>query len=324
MRLTSSFQVYNAIYLARVKQSVRHNMIWLLLILWLFPYHINGLTVTLTNLGLSSVTIATGWGIFTIFMGIVFFTANLQLTEIRFLWSLGRRTTFLTGFILCKKFPFILLLAWMLIGQLLWNYQAVPYVWQSLFTLLLGLSYAELSIYSYLAVAGMAIRPPFRFLTQVLLCLMLLFMNWMVMTMSVEPVTWMISVTVLSIGQFMGTLWAARYAWPHIICAASLTPIRTRTRSGFLSRYPLLRKELFFLTRFQYIFFFLSSVLPVELFTFYAIAASPEVIPVVTVILVWLIGAIWMMRGFANEGKGLTLYGMRGARCCLQNGFFII
>lgn len=312
--MTSSFQVYNTVYLAQVKHFIRHNKGWLLLILGFFPYQINKLTVTFMNLGLSSTTIAACWGIIGIFMGIGLFIANLQLTEIRFLWSLGKRTSFLTKFMLCKQSPFILLFAWMLLGQLLCNNQAVQYVWKSLFMWVLGFSYAELSIYFCLAIAGKVVQQPFRFLAQGLLCLLLLFMNGIVVTMSVTPMTWMMSVTILSMGQFIGAFWVARYAWPQLLCTVSLTPIRGRTRSGGLARYPLLRKELFFSTRFQCILYFLCSALLVELFTFYTVAVSPEVISSVTVILVWLVGAIWMTRGFANEGKGLTLYAVtRGA-----------
>lgn len=202
----------------------------------------------------------------------------------------------------------------MLPGQLLWNHQAAHDVGQALLMLLLGLSYAELSVYVYWTLTGMVVRQTSQLLSGALLLLTPLAIDLAIMTIPAKPVIWIISATVMTAVQFVSAFWIARYAWPHIMCTASLKTTKTGPKKRGSSCYPLLRKELYFLTRFQGMFSYLFLCCLAELFTFYVAADRSEVISLAAVVMVWLFSYNWAVIGFANEGKGLPLYTVtRGA-----------
>lgn len=116
----------------------------------------------------------------------------------------------------------------------------------------------------------------------------------------------MLGAAILIALQFMCAFRAAAYAWPQVM--RSPLPAKTGAKTRMLSHNPLLRKELYFVTRFQDAVPFLFCAFALELFCFYAAADTPIVIPIGAGLLIWLTNEIWTVRGFANEGRGLSLY----------------
>lgn len=293
--MISSFQLYKTVYLSRVKQMARRDIVLLLLILGLLPRGAYQLTAILASNPIPSVYIGLGCWLIGFITGISLFAASFHVAEARFLWSSGRGCSFLTAYTIWKKSPFALLLAWMIIGQLFW---APPHadMWLWLMMMLLGFSYAEVSGYSYRS--G---RLPFQCLSVVWLAI-----NLAGVMIPLALAARMLGAAIMIALQFFCAFRAADYAWPQLM--RSTLPADTGAKTRMLSPYPLLRKELYFVTRFKDVVPFVFGVFALELFCFYAAADSPMVIPIGAGLLIWLANEIWTVRGFANEGRGLSLY----------------
>lgn len=293
--MISSFQLYKTVYLSRVKQMARRDIVLLLVILALLPRGASQLTAMLASSQFPSIYIRLGSWLIGFIAGISLFAASFHVEEARFLWSSGRGSSFLTAYTLWKKAPCLLLLAWIIIGQLMWTPSHAD-MWLWLMLMLLGFSYAEVSGYSYRS--G---RLPFQ-----CLCVVWLAVNLAGVMLPLALAAQMIAAAIIIALQFIGAFRAAEYAWPQVM--GSTLPGETGVKTRMLSHYPLFRKELYFVTRFKDAVPFLFCVFALELFCFYAAADSPMVISIGAGLIIWLANEIWTVRGFANEGRGMSLY----------------
>ncbi|BFH66599.1 hypothetical protein J27TS7_35720 [Paenibacillus dendritiformis] len=293
--MISSFQLYKTVYLSRVKQMARRDIVLLVVILALLPRGASQLTAMLASSPFPSVYIGLGSWLIGFIAGISLFAASSHVAEARFLWSSGRGGSFLTAYSLWKKTPFLLLLAWIIIGQLMWTPSHAD-MWLWLILMLLGFSYAEVSGYSYRS--G---RLAFQWLA-----VMWLAVNLAGVVLPLALAARMLGAAIIIALQFLCAFRAAEYAWPQVM--RSTLPAETGAKTRMLSHYPLFRKELYLVTRFKDVVPFLFCIFALELFCFYAAADSPAVIPIGAGLLIWLANEIWTVRGFANEGRGLSLY----------------
>lgn len=162
--------------------------------------------------------------------------------------------------------------------------------------MLLGFSYAEVSGYSY---------RPGRLAFQ-WLAVMWLAVNLAGGVLPLALAARMLGAAIIIALQFLSAFRAAEYAWPQVM--RSTLPAETGAKTRMLSHYLLFRKELYLVTRFKDVVPFLFCIFALELFCFYTAADSPAVIPIGAGLLIWLANEIWTVRGFANEGRGLSLY----------------
>lgn len=294
--MNSNFQFYKTVYLNSVKPCIRRNIIWLLLIYLVLSYLLPQVTVNVMN---------TKWVIIGTVMGIILFSGNFQLEEIRFLWALGKRKSFLTGFMWWKKTPIIFLFICLLVGQLLWYPRLYYIVGQSLFMLLLGISYAELIVYVYFAPISMG---KYRFLLW-LWALLVLVIDLSIAIVPIGFIPMIISAITMTIIQVISAVWASQYAWLRLICTTPAKTTKVSIKRYMLSHYPLLRKELyFFFTRFKNMFLLFSVIYIPELIVFYTIDDIPEFGHFIAVLFIFFISQSFVFQSFATESKGLKLY----------------
>ncbi|AZK47929.1 hypothetical protein EIM92_18615 [Paenibacillus lentus] len=126
------------------------------------------------------------------------------------------------------------------------------------------------------------------------------------MMLPIISVVRLIVAIVITALQYYAAYRASHFTWPLMISAAP--PAESCAKQHILSRYPLLRKEIYFLTRFKDMFPLLISVCLLQLFTYYAAVDTTIVVPVGAALLLWLISDVWVIGSFVNEGRGLALY----------------
>lgn len=199
----------------------------------------------------------TKWVITGIGMGIILFSSNFQLEEIRFLWALGKRKSFLTRFMWWKKSPVIFLFICLLVGQLLWNPYQYDVVAKSLFMLLLGMSYADLIIYVYFAPTRMG---KYRFLL-CLWALLVLGIDWSIAIVPVGFIPTIMSAITMIMIQVISAVQVSQYAWLRLLCTTSAKKTKGSMKRYRLAHYPLLHKEFhFFLLGLKRFFFFFHHI----------------------------------------------------------------
>lgn len=302
--MSSSFKLYASVYLVRIKQITWRDSVLMLLLLLLLPRGLYQLTTMLAAKGFSATFITACWGLIGMIVGISLFSASLMMAEMRFLWSLGRGPSFLTSYMIWKKSPFVLAIVWMLLGQLFWSPSYS--IGQAFLMLLLGLSYAELGVYCFVALTGMARERKARALSLALLILAVLALDLSIMMLPLMPAIRGIVAIVVATLQCTVAFRASHFTWPLMMSAAP--PAESRAKQHILSRYPLLRKEIYFLTRFKDMFPLLIILCLLQLFTYYSAVDSPIIIPIGAALLVWLVSDVWVTSSFINEGRGLALY----------------
>ncbi|CAM4501688.1 MAG: hypothetical protein E7L01_26500 [Paenibacillus macerans] len=302
--MSSSFKLYASVYLIRIKYISWRDIVLTLFLLLLLLRGTYQFTTALAEKGFSSTFITGCWGLIGMTVGIGLFAGNLMMAEMRFLWSLGRGARFLTSYMIWKKSPFVLVLVWMLLGQLLWS---PSYSFgQAFLMLLLGLSFAELGVYCFVALSGMARERTAGSLSLALLLLTVLALNISLMMLPMIPAVRLIVAIAVTLLQYIAAFQASRFSWPRMISAAP--PAESGAKRHILSRYPLLRKEVYFLTRFKDMFPFLIAVCLLQLFTYYSAVDTPIVVPVGAALMVWLVSDVWVIRSFVAEGRGIALY----------------
>lgn len=302
--MDSSFKLYASVYLTRIKHISWRDIVLTLSLLLLLTRGTYQFTTMLAEKGFSSTFITGCWGLIGMTVGIGLFAGNLMMAEMRFLWSLGRGARFLTSYMIWKKSPFVLVLVWMLLGQLLWSPSYS--IGQALLMLSLGLSYAEFGVYCFVALSGMARERKAESLSLALLLLTVLVLNISLMMMPIMPAVRPIVAIVVTLLQYIAAFQASRFSWPQMISAAP--PGESGAKWHILSRYPLFRKEVYFLTRFKDMFPFLIAVCLLQLLTYYSAVDTPIIVPIGAALMVWLVSDVWVTRSFVAEGRGIALY----------------
>ncbi|MCE5170446.1 hypothetical protein LQV63_14110 [Paenibacillus profundus] len=291
----TSFQLYRQVYVCRLKNVSRRDVLLFSLILFLLPKGADQLTALLYSNYIEFVDMLLGYWLIGFFSGLSLFASSYKVEEVRFLWSLGQKHTFLTTYAFLKKMPFLLLLVWITVGQLLWNPAQID-VWQWLVMMVAGFSYAELVGYSYLL----------KRIRYLLISTLMLAINLWAVFAQFNPTGRITCLLLLTVIILALTFWVAQQAWPKVLSFHFFVTDHHQTR--WLSKHPLLKKELLFIIRFRDVFPFVVCVFALELLNYYIVAETPVFLPISSALLIWFVNDIWTVRSFAYEGRGLSLY----------------
>lgn len=139
----TSIKLCEILYLKQLRKLTKMDAALFIFLLILIPNGLANATLRLNSWGFKAMMWAILYGIigFLIHMGISISTSKIE--EIRFLWSIGKESLFLTQYTMIKKVPFLILLLWIVVGQILWE---VPhnYIFNMVSGLILGVLFAEI------------------------------------------------------------------------------------------------------------------------------------------------------------------------------------
>ncbi|MEK5321642.1 hypothetical protein NSS94_20725 [Paenibacillus sp. FSL L8-0644] len=264
-------------------------------LLILIPNGLANATLRLNSWGFKAMMWAILYGIigFLIHMGISISTSKIE--EIRFLWSIGKESLFLTQYTMIKKVPFLILLLWIVVGQILWE---VPhnYIFNMVSGLILGVLFAEIVGYITLFRKFYGYAISFFFLSLNVVYFIL------PMSLSVRILTWIL----LCISMGYIALYFAQRSWSVFLQYHG--PKKNLSRRGWLSQCPLLKKELLFIIRRVNLFSFFILALGIEVLNSYIIRESPFILPISSAVLSWFAVDIWAVKSLVIEGKGILIY----------------
>ncbi|WP_311079951.1 hypothetical protein [Paenibacillus polymyxa] len=264
-------------------------------LLILIPNGLANATLRLNSWGFKAMMWAILYGIigFLIHMGISISTSKIE--EIRFLWSIGKESLFLTQYTMIKKIPFLILLLWIVVGQILWE---VPhnYIFNMVSGLILGVLFAEIVGYITLFRKFYGYAISFFFLSLNVVYFIL------PMSLSVRILTWIL----LCISMGYIALYFAQRSWSVFLQYHG--PKKNLSRRGWLSQCPLLKKELLFIIRRVNLFSFFILALGIEVLNSYIIRESPFILPISSAVLSWFAVDTWAVKSLVIEGKGILIY----------------
>lgn len=117
----TSIKLCEILYVKQLGKLTKMDAALFIFLLFLIPNGLANATLRLNSLDFKPMMWAIIYGIigFLIHMGINISTSKIE--EIRFLWSIGKRNLFLTHYTMVKKIPFLILLLWIVVGQVLWG-----------------------------------------------------------------------------------------------------------------------------------------------------------------------------------------------------------
>ncbi|ADO58515.1 hypothetical protein [Paenibacillus polymyxa] len=291
----TSIKLCEILYLKQLRKLTKMEAALFIFLLILIPNGLANATLRLNSLGIKAMMWAIIYGIigFLIQFGISISISKVE--EVRFLWSIGKGNWFLTQYTIVKKIPFLILLLWIVVGQILWDVHH-NYIFSMVSGLILGVLLAEIFWYITLfrKFSGYAIS--FFFLSLVVVYFIL------PMSLSVRILTWIL----LCISMGYITLYFAQRSWSVFLQYHGSKKVLGRR--GWLSQCPLLKKELLFIIRPVNLFSFFILALGIEVLNSYIIRESPFILSISSAILSWFAVDIWAVKSLVIEEKGLLIY----------------
>ncbi len=291
----TSIKLCEILYLKQLRKLTKMDAALFIFLLILIPNGLANATLRLNSWGFKAMMWAILYGIigFLIHMGISISTSKIE--EIRFLWSIGKESLFLTQYTMIKKIPFLILLLWIVVGQILWE---VPhnYIFNMVSGLILGVLFAEIVGYITLFRKFYGYAISFFFLSLNVVYFIL------PMSLSVRILTWIL----LCISMGYIALYFAQRSWSVFLQYHG--PKKNLSRRGWLSQCPLLKKELLFIIRRVNLFSFFILALGIEVLNSYIIRESPFILPISSAVLSWFAVDTWAVKSLVIEGKGILIY----------------
>lgn len=290
----TSIKLCEILYLKQLEKLTKMDAALFIFLLILIPNGLANVTLRLNSMGFKPMTWAIIYGIigFLIHIGISISTTKIE--EIRFLWSIGKGNLFLTQYTMVKKFPFLILLLWIVVGQILWGVHNI-HIYNMVSGLILGVFFAE--IFGYITL--------FR-----------KFYGYAISFFSITECN-LFYIANVSVGTYFDLAFVMHKhgIYSSLFCTTLLVCFFTVSRSkkilsrrGWLSQSPLLKKELLFIIRRGNLFSFFILAMGIEVLNYYIIRESSLILPISSAVLAWITVDIWAVKSLIIEEKGLLIY----------------
>ncbi|MDY7993234.1 hypothetical protein UY286_17425 [Paenibacillus polymyxa] len=291
----TSIKLCEILYLKQLRKLTKMDAALFIFLLILIPNGLANATLRLNSWGFKPMMWAIIYGIigFLIHIGINISTSKIE--EIRFLWSIGKGNLFLTQYNMVKKIPFLILLLWIVVGQIMWDVRT-NYIYNMFSGLILGILYAEMVGYA------MLLRKYFGYFISSFLLLLNVIYFILPMSLLVRTLTWVL--LCLSMGYI--SFYFAQRSWPVFL--QYRVSKGTSKRRVWLSQSPLLKKELLFIIRRGNLFPFFIIAMGVEVLNYYIVRESSLILPISSAVLSWIAVDIWAVKSLIIEEKGLLIY----------------
>ncbi|MGG4503174.1 hypothetical protein DX902_17530 [Paenibacillus jamilae] len=291
----TSIKLCEILYLKQLRKLTKMEVALFIFLLILIPNGLANATLRLNSLGFKAMMWAIIYGIIGFLIQIGISISASKTEEIRFLWSIGKGNLFLTQYTIIKKIPFLILLLWIVVGQIVWGVYH-NYIFNMVSGLILGVLFAE--IFGYITL----FRKFYGYVISFLVLSLNVVYFILPMSLSVRILTWIL----LCISMGYIAFYFAQRSWSVFLQYHG--PKKLLCRRGWLSQYPLLKKELLFIIRRVNLFSFFMLALGIEVLNSYSIRESPFILPISSAVLSWFAVDIWAVKSLIIEGKGLLIY----------------